>query len=288
MYLSTNWLAVVRRRILEIYDNTHGNFKPWRTMMLSHLVGSASFSPYTPLESSTLSLRLGISCDDGVYVYNVSCDVQRSELSMNLIWQCKPTPTPQYPLRPRFAFDVSLGVTGNTVLWLSGSHGVRTDFFTFSMAMLPSDPDDQPSIIDWFDESMPVQYFLGVRDFDEARGIAIFGNAFGELCLYDFSSSPPQDFEGCCRYMLTVFPHAGEEFLPMVRGTWLFMVYFLFDVICRNQSHPVRRHHFLTIRLFYTSVISQRCMISGNLMHRLSCHLVGLLTSWERATKTST
>lgn len=46
-----------------------------------------------------------------------------------------------------------------------------------------------PKIIEVYDESMPAQYFLGVHNFDETRGSAIFRNAFGELAIFNFSNA---------------------------------------------------------------------------------------------------
>ncbi|KAK7684379.1 hypothetical protein QCA50_012326 [Cerrena zonata] len=63
---------------------------------------------------------------------------------------------------------------------------------------------------------MPALYApsLGVRDFDEARGIGVFGNAFGKLCIYDFSGSDPSHFQECYKRELHADSYMGEELLP--------------------------------------------------------------------------
>lgn len=77
---------------------------------------------------------------------------------------------------------------------------------------------------------MPVQYCLGVRDFDEAQGIAVFGNAFGELCLCDFSGSSAFHSEGLYSHPLRASSYGGEERLPTVSGYRALILPFIFFI----------------------------------------------------------
>lgn len=76
-------------------------------------------------------------------------------------------------------------------------------------------------IVEVFDESMPAQYFLGVHDFDEKRGVAIFGNAFGELALFDFSDACCNDMRSLETYFEQLhFPRVPQFDIPHL-GIWL-------------------------------------------------------------------
>ncbi|KAK7684369.1 hypothetical protein QCA50_012316 [Cerrena zonata] len=56
------------------------------------------------------------------------------------------------------------------------------------MESVPSKYSSKRShIFQWFDENMTIQSAIGVRDVDEAGGVAVFGNACGGLSVYDFS-----------------------------------------------------------------------------------------------------
>ena len=61
----------------------------------------------------------------------------------------------------------------------------------------------------------PALYALGVFDFDEARGILIAGNAFGELSIIDFSGSNPLGFLKCLQKPVIPSSCTGQE-LSMV------------------------------------------------------------------------
>ncbi|OBZ70873.1 hypothetical protein A0H81_09141 [Grifola frondosa] len=66
---------------------------------------------------------------------------------------------------------------------------------------------------------MPAQYFAGVRNYDAARGIVVFGSGFGELALYDLSGSEPFGLCGC--FQPVVFPLLdGEDVVSTVRHMW--------------------------------------------------------------------
>lgn len=224
MHLSEEWLAVVRREVLEIYltpsHSVTGKFDLWKSLSLSRLIGAATFSMHINLEPFTPafpSLRLCISCDDGIFVYKVLCNIEESLLSLDLLWQHIPESKTQTPPKYFASLCPSLGVTGGSVSWLSGDVYARGDRFTFSMERVPSNYSSKRSqTFEWFDENMPIQSAIGVRDVDEARGLAVFGNAFGELCLYDFGTSSFSRFEDYYKHYLCPSPHIGDELLPTV------------------------------------------------------------------------
>ncbi|KAK7676988.1 hypothetical protein QCA50_020017 [Cerrena zonata] len=63
--------------------------------------------------------------------------------------------------------------------------------------------------------SIPDMLSLGVYDYDDARGILVLGDAFGELAVVDFSGSDPHMISQCLAKPIQVIPHADEELLPM-------------------------------------------------------------------------
>ena len=227
MHLSEYWLAVVRRKSLEIYlTPTHTRtekFRHWRTLPLTHLVGSATFAtesqPMTMLSRppSPLPLELCISCDDGVYLYHIICDPSKPLLSFERVWYQKPTPIFHKRHSSRVAFEVRLGVTGKMVSWLCCGRSAVSNPFAFAIARVPnSDQTNNTAVVEWNTEPMATQYSLGVRDFDEARGLAVFGNAFGEVFICDFSGTRPDQLEGCLKNPIKADPYCNEELLSTV------------------------------------------------------------------------
>ncbi|KAK7676984.1 hypothetical protein QCA50_020013 [Cerrena zonata] len=63
--------------------------------------------------------------------------------------------------------------------------------------------------------SIPDMLSLGVYDYDDARGILILGDAFGELAVVDFSGSDPHMISQCLAKPIEIIPHADEKHLPM-------------------------------------------------------------------------
>lgn len=284
MHLCKNWLAVVRRQVLEIYLTPGyagtGRFKHHQTLSLPHVVGSASFSqlfePASPLPPSK-SLRLCISCDDGISVYRVLCDPSQSLLSLDCLLHHKPTPLTRRRRSERFAFDATLGVTGGSASWLCSPNDCTNDLFTFVTVRVPSgEMDGESPLFEWSDKSMPVQYCLGVRDFDEARSLAVFGNAYGELCLCDFSGSKWTQLQGCYIYTIKADCYNNEELLPTVSPRPS-VVYYIQNLNrpCRPSYRPFRLHHFLIIVLFRTRTLTQRFSHSGDLIGQHTLPKVG-------------
>ena len=211
MHLYEESLLVVRREVLEVYLTPTVIPLRWKSISIPYVVGAAIFS-------STNSLRLCTTSNDGIMVYNVILDIKQSNLSLDLLWHHEPTPDVSSPLPAMVTFSPCWGVSGSLVSWMTIDHNDESDFSKFSIERLPShSTDEKLPIFNWFDNDMPIQCAIGVHDFDEVKGLAIFGNAFGELCLYDFAGSRPSTFEGCYKYQLEIRPHTREELLPTVR-----------------------------------------------------------------------
>jgi hypothetical protein len=111
-----------------------------------------------------------------------------------------------------------LGVTGGSVQWLHGSSCSRYFTVRFSTARLPvGNEEAEPTVFEWQDANMPALYMLSVYDYDDARGVLVLGNAYGELSLYDFSGSDPCLFGGCFETKLVAAPHGDEHIVSTVR-----------------------------------------------------------------------
>ena len=86
--------------------------------------------------------------------------------------------------------------------------------FTFATARITA--GEEKIVTEWRGEPMATQYAVGVKDFDEARGLAVFGNAFGELYLCDFSGTNPTQLKGFLYETIAPNLYGNEELLPTV------------------------------------------------------------------------
>ncbi|CAL1698387.1 unnamed protein product [Somion occarium] len=216
MHMEDDWIAVVRRQVVEVYilsPDEGGDYRFWRSVNLPHKVGSAAFSPTVRRGPSNPKspLRLCIACDDGMFVYQLDCNISAGSLSLVALWHYTAPRTDKYIFE---ACQVSFGVTDGTVSWLLSAPRSLEQPVTFATARIPvGDSHATPPTFDWYDDTMPGQYCMGVRDYDESRGIAVFGNAFGELALYDFSGSDASLFDGAFRE-LSFTPLEDGDLLP--------------------------------------------------------------------------
>lgn len=219
MHMADEWIAVLRRGILEVYVHNGHRYMCWKTMNISHSVGTASFletGPHGRSIHQSSTLKLCITCSSGVFLYEMVCHPREDVLSLDLIWHYSGVTTDDHtPLLTRGM----LGTTGESIQWLHGSP--RNRYFTvrFATARLPSrNKGGEPTIFEWHSDKMPALYSFAVYDYDDARGILVLGNAFGELSLYDFSGSDPDLFESCLATKLAINP-GDRDILPVVRNS---------------------------------------------------------------------
>ncbi|CAL1697063.1 unnamed protein product [Somion occarium] len=206
-----NCIATITPKTLEIYLLNHdeqSHYAFWRAVDLPRGVGSVSFFS----EDSNSPLRFCLSGYPGIFLYQVNCDPLDDQLSLMLLWSyCPEFASP----RPLITFP-SFGVTGQTLSWLSTPRHNRYQYCSFVAARLfHSDSEGLPPLFELDDPNLPAQYLFGVRDFDEARGVAVFGNGFGELVLYDFSHSDPYIIEKLS-LPVALLPYVPEEQLPVL------------------------------------------------------------------------
>ncbi|KAI0073643.1 hypothetical protein K474DRAFT_1774578 [Panus rudis PR-1116 ss-1] len=252
-------LAVLMPRRLEIYlllpPDDGQSFQLWRAIDIFINIGLAVLSYEHPpdllycdtsLRPCTAILRLLITCEQGLYLYDVDIDVDEDCLDLILCWHHVPkVPEAYCGSGIAFAINPRFSTSNTTFSWLVlDPEGSALDP-RLSVATVPAGAS-YPSFEFAFDvEEMGCQYADGVRDFDEGRGLAVFGNPFGELSLYDFNNRTtpallscfmPVEFSPLCQEDIVLddlplrptyappFPYAGstrgKEHLTGITPTW--------------------------------------------------------------------
>lgn len=214
MHMTEEWVVIVRRSVLEVYVDDGLRYRCRKVLKLSHSVGFASFLQVQSRNDPVPNLTLCITHSFGLCVYQVLCDPTKDILSLNVIWRYSvPYEVNKHPVLTRSM----LGSTGRSASWLYGSMRMRDRTVKFATALLPTQQGDtQPTIFEWHDVNMPSLCALGVYDYDEARGLLVLGNAYGELALYDFSRSNPHSFGNCIATKLAATPRTYQQILPTV------------------------------------------------------------------------
>ncbi|KAI0075238.1 hypothetical protein K474DRAFT_1773431 [Panus rudis PR-1116 ss-1] len=199
MAMDKGHLAVLMPRRLEIHTKTGSSpmFRLWRAIEIPvRKIGSAvlsrvpsNLSANEHPASLTPSFRIIITCEQGLYLYDVHVDVSRGYLELSLRWHNPPFKDrnyTMYPVKPQFASTV------NTFSWLEAASYDHERYPRFAAATVPVGSSEPSFRFSMKDPDEGTQYAVGVRDYDEGRGAAVFGNAFGELVVYVFSgrSSP--------------------------------------------------------------------------------------------------
>lgn len=216
MHMSDTWIAVVRIKLLEIYIHDGSGYTFWKEMFFEHPIDSAYFTKVSDNHCArpSISLKLCITCADGLFVYELRCKPECDSLSLELIWNKDP---------PRICNHAALsqgrlGVTGRNVSWIQGDYAPSGEPVRFASARLSIGEEIKggkahPGYFAHLDH-IPALYSLGVYEHDEARGISVFGSAYGELTLYDFSHSDPHQMEECLRSILMAAPHVDAKLSP--------------------------------------------------------------------------
>ena len=218
MHMCDTWILLVRRGILEVYVLSDSSYQCWKTFRFPHTVGNASFLRIASLDGTTTTeldrpLRLCICCAIDLFVYDILCNPCEDIFSIRMLWRHRaPTDRDKSALAGGM-----LGATGRTISWLYGSH-VRWEFpVKFAIARLPVHPGGSSTAIsEWHDTHMPALHAQAVYDYDDARGVVVFGNAFGELSLYDFSGSDPGIFGSWLASKLVAPPREEQSLASTV------------------------------------------------------------------------
>ena len=162
---------------------------------------------------SPMTVRVCLTTDEfGLNIYDITLSdpTRHSNLDKHKIWSYLP---------PEFE-DTSKPSFGHHSATISWFHAPQMNWkpISFETARLPLASHAvqgslRPYALGTVD--MPALYCMGVRDYDEARGIVVLGNAFGELSLYDLSGTDSRQLEECFEEV-TFAPLHDEQVLSKV------------------------------------------------------------------------
>ncbi|TCD63705.1 hypothetical protein EIP91_005076 [Steccherinum ochraceum] len=140
---------------------------------------------------------LALSIRQWTHVYHIRQDLLRDVIDVRLVWQhLVPSGTPRDVHHPQ------LSETGKVLTWIAIPPDELSLGTSFCLAVLPSPAarhcvveqavavDGTTKFYESQDPHLPALYWRPTYDFDELRGLAVFGNVFGELIVFDFSKTP--------------------------------------------------------------------------------------------------
>lgn len=124
--------------------------------------------------------------------------------------------TPQHPSCKDPWYRLCIGETGRRGLWITANDPPNPRFpphFIYMTVPLESS-DPEMSRISWSNDESdhPALWGIPVVDFDEALGLTVVGNCFGELAVYDHVGVRP---EGCAG-LATDFTARKKLILPLL------------------------------------------------------------------------
>lgn len=155
-----------------------------------------------------MKLYLALSGDNGLFMYCCAKDKLRSEGprdDLSYVWghQAASTYLPE-PAGPYYEdpFKLLFGSKCSTISWLSGPRDFDRpiSFVTLPGGILKDNDIVHPQLAPVYElkhPDLPALYALGVYDYNETLGVAIFGNAFGELSLFNLAGLDIRKIEGC-------------------------------------------------------------------------------------------
>ncbi|KAI0069878.1 hypothetical protein K474DRAFT_1680580 [Panus rudis PR-1116 ss-1] len=192
-------IAVLTRKRLYIFvANVHQSGAPPYTLWLqaeipvsvayAQLMFDSAYS-LTPFDYRARLLHICITGHDGIYYYQVDCAAYTQDAQgfiLNCAWhrgyKSKLSEGEIIAIKPEF------GRNARTLSWLEHSFASFDRPTSFAAARLEdlirSQRTEVPTIQN---DATIAQYFMGVRDYDDTRGLAVFGNGFGELSLHALS-----------------------------------------------------------------------------------------------------
>lgn len=202
MAIKDDIVAVAYRRKMHIYrihgdevkllcTHRYGASFQYSSMVALPMILSSDDKQDIPMFALALGVR------DGISVYHVRC---KANDGFTLVWRFT-TPL-KYLDNPH---EPQLSDNGSLITWLSipGSVVSRGVHYFLARLPVPSDvtqsPVQEPGDVEltsrFYDlaatERIPALYWKANRDLDAVRGLAVFGNAFGELAVFDFSNTSP-------------------------------------------------------------------------------------------------
>ena len=179
-------------------------------------------------------LHLCICGQDGLFTYSVPVGESRSggqTEDLLPLWHMQRYTALQMELYRRqdwASYFPQFGAHGTTIIWLQRAlHSTKHIGFAtlpegLSDARFAGGNSHSPHVYELEHPELPAMYAAGVYDYDEALGVAVFGNAFGELALFNLSALSLARLQSCFKPLLLLPEDAGYEFLPTVSHVCFF------------------------------------------------------------------
>ncbi|KAJ6530909.1 hypothetical protein DFH09DRAFT_1409553 [Mycena vulgaris] len=202
-HLMTIWgerLVILRRDALEIYtlSLTTGDSILFLKLLTTPTIWEAAVcEPESMSSTHTPPLRLVVISPLGIEM----CFIGYNTLAVLDEYRGCPTfrlaRSPYYAAYQDSWYSVCVGQTSRRMLWMSAPPedwmvGGDPHFNYMDIPLLPLDTKRPP--IAWSDvgPDRPALWAVPVVDFDDALGLTIIGNCFGELSIYDHGGSHPE------------------------------------------------------------------------------------------------
>lgn len=237
MALEGDLVAVVTPRELQIWsapgtkDDVPSH--PNRSFPFHHSVGFATciFDRSLPGGSST-KLFLAISGQDGIFAYSITMDQLRTgTLASDLspAWSIETAASRDADSKRCFddPYRPLLGANGASVSWLLGCYASRPDQrrhvrFATMVTGVTAMTESQAGVAEPLEyqlehPDMPAMYASGVYDYDDGLGLAVFGNGYGELALFDLVGLDLKALQPCFKPISTSPASFTYEIMPQVR-----------------------------------------------------------------------
>jgi hypothetical protein len=191
-----------------------------RSIDLSPSIGFAQsfFTRPTGLENSS-TFYLALSGVDGLFVYRIATYGLRYGDHLPEIMSLKTDAAECLASHgpADYTYQPSFSASGETLSWLVGNFedfGRPGRFATLSCGLAyPSNSDDiseTPAHYELSHSDLPSLYAASVYDFDYGLGVAVFGNAYGELAMVCIDDRDIKDLMDCFD-PLNLSPLSGED-----------------------------------------------------------------------------
>ncbi|KAJ7108058.1 hypothetical protein C8R43DRAFT_1044313 [Mycena crocata] len=190
-----DFIVVVRQNALELYT------QPSSTKDPVYLKSIATFSIWEvvvldPLSCPSSSLRLLTISLSGIELCTLEAD---TVFDSNVVFThtlLANSPSKRVSQMPWY--HLAVNGTGKRALWLAiGDSNTAKSTYPHVVSLRIAPSDVQSPLIFWTNNfpQDPALWAFPVLDFDEALGLTVIGNCFGELAIYDHVASDPND---CC------------------------------------------------------------------------------------------
>lgn len=291
MAIYANHIATICRGKLQIYSLSEDGQRCLllRTMTFTHSLAFASLAFTLPSSSASdnsfasdtpSELRICISGEDGLHLYclprqELVGDHPESEIPSGYLRYSYLIPDYHERKHTDLAIPCSpaFDATSTALTWLqgpSGGYGRQYSFCTLVEglpSLVDSEQQAQQAIVYELEHpDMPVLYAEGVYHYDAGLGVAVFGNMFGELALFDLSGCGVGTLVGALQplaYPPIVEATIMPKVCPMLRAV-------LPALICHHRLHSPPTSDFLSPIAGHTNrrrIASSEYLTTGNPAH---------------------